>query len=602
MHKVINYLEPFLIESNILPMNEKKRKKTGIARLLEIAGRRRGLLFVSGFLAVVHAVLSLVPYILMFYIIRELTKETVDFTLTRTYIVYAVIAAIISMALLFLSGILSHIAAFNILYELRKFIAEKVGKMPMGYLNNHNSGALKKILSDDVERIESFIAHQIPDFVKGIALPIITIVYLFSQDWRLAAISFVPLLVLAIMLPKMYGGRNKQLIKDYHQSLEDMNAGIVEYVRAMPVMKIFGQSAETFDKYGNTVKCFNNFVAEWVKSSTPGFAVFMSFTSNAMLPVLALGLYLYFQNGVTLATLLLFLILGTGYIKPLFVLSNMGMQLSIINRGVEQIDELLGQNDLEENTVIQKPENYNIEFQDVSFAYQDKNWVLNNINFEIKEKTITALVGPSGAGKSTVGQLLSRFWDVNNGGIYIGGKDIREYPTEQLMQMVSFVFQDSFMFQQSMYDNIKMGMNKTREEVEKAAKAAQIHDLILSLPNGYDTLFGQSGVHLSGGEQQRFQLARAILKDAPILILDEATAFADPENEYKIQQAFRELIKDKTVLIIAHRLSTITDADQILLFDKGKLSAKGKHNELLVQSELYQRMWNAHIRAKEFVI
>ncbi|WP_235802692.1 ABC transporter ATP-binding protein [Vaginella massiliensis] len=583
-------------------MNEKKRKKTGIARLLEIAGRRRGLLFVSGFLAVVHAVLSLVPYILMFYIIRELTKETVDFTLTRTYIVYAVIAAIISMALLFLSGILSHIAAFNILYELRKFIAEKVGKMPMGYLNNHNSGALKKILSDDVERIESFIAHQIPDFVKGIALPIITIVYLFSQDWRLAAISFVPLLVLAIMLPKMYGGRNKQLIKDYHQSLEDMNAGIVEYVRAMPVMKIFGQSAETFDKYGNTVKCFNNFVAEWVKSSTPGFAVFMSFTSNAMLPVLALGLYLYFQNGVTLATLLLFLILGTGYIKPLFVLSNMGMQLSIINRGVEQIDELLGQNDLEENTVIQKPENYNIEFQDVSFAYQDKNWVLNNINFEIKEKTITALVGPSGAGKSTVGQLLSRFWDVNNGGIYIGGKDIREYPTEQLMQMVSFVFQDSFMFQQSMYDNIKMGMNKTREEVEKAAKAAQIHDLILSLPNGYDTLFGQSGVHLSGGEQQRFQLARAILKDAPILILDEATAFADPENEYKIQQAFRELIKDKTVLIIAHRLSTITDADQILLFDKGKLSAKGKHNELLVQSELYQRMWNAHIRAKEFVI
>ncbi|MDR7129565.1 ATP-binding cassette subfamily B protein [Algoriphagus sp. 4150] len=583
-------------------MNEKQRKQTGIARLLEIAGRRKGLLFVSGFLAIVHAVLSLVPYVLVFYIIRELTKETVDFILARTYIIYAVIAAIVSMSILFLSGILSHIAAFNILFELRKFIADKVGKLPMGYLTNRNSGALKKILSDDVERIESFIAHQIPDFVKGITLPIITIVFLFTQDWRLAAISFVPLVVLAIMLPKMYGGRNKQLIKDYHQSLEDMNAGIVEYVRAMPVMKIFGQSAETFDKYGNTVKRFNNFVAEWVKSSTPGFAIFMSFTSNAMLPVLALGLYLYFQNGVTLATLLLFLILGTGYIKPLFALSNMGMQLSIINRGVEQIDELLGQEDLPESEKIRQPKNFNIGFQDVSFAYQDKNRVLSNINFEIKEKTITALVGPSGAGKSTVGQLLSRFWDVNEGEIYIGGIDIRNYPTEQLMQMVSFVFQDSFMFQQNMYENIRMGMDKTREEVEHAAKVAQIHDFILGLPDGYNTLFGQSGMHLSGGEQQRFQLARAILKDAPILILDEATAFADPENEHKIQQAFSELIRDKTVLIIAHRLSTITDADQILVFDKGQLSAKGKHRELLEQSELYGRMWNAHIRAKEFVI
>lgn len=582
-------------------MND-KRKKSGIARLLEIAGTRKKLLFFSGGLAILHALLSLVPYILVFYIIKELTKETIDFALTRNYIFYAVIAAVVSMLMLFLSGILSHIAAFNILYELRKFIADKIGKMPMGYLNNRNSGALKKILSDDVERIESFIAHQIPDFVKGIALPFITIIFLFTEDWRLALISFVPLVVLAVMLPAMYGGKNKQLIQDYHQSLEDMNAGIVEYVRAMPVMKIFGQSAETFDKYGNTVKRFDRFVTEWIKSSTPGFAVFMSFTSNAMLPVLALGLYLYFQNGVTLATLLLFLILGTGYIKPLFVLSNMGMQVSIINRGVAQIDEILNQEGLPTNEEYQNPKHFNITFEKVSFAYEKENWVLQNINFEVQQKTITALVGPSGAGKSTIGQLLSRFWDVNSGGISVGGIDIRKYPTDQLMQLVSFVFQDSFMFQQSMYDNICMGMHKTREEVERAAKAAQIHDLILNLPNGYDTLFGQSGVHLSGGEQQRFQLARAILKDAPILILDEATAFADPENEYKIQQAFSQLIRNKTVLIIAHRLSTITDADQIIVFDKGKIAAKGKHNELINQSDLYQRMWNAHIRAKEFTL
>ncbi len=579
-----------------------KKQKNGIARLLEIAGRKKGLLFLSGFLAVIHALLSLVPYVLVFYIIKELTKETVDFSAARMYLMYAVIAAVVSMVLLYASGMASHIAAFNILYELRKFIADKVGKLPMGYLNNRNSGALKKILSDDVERIENFIAHQIPDFVKGMALPIITITYLFLQDWRLAAISCVPLLMLAVIMPLMFTGQSKVLIQKYHQSLADMNAGIVEYVRAMPVMKIFGQSAETFDKYGAAVERFDKIVGEWTKRETKIFAVFMSFTSNAMLPVLALGLYLYFQNGVTLATFLMFLILGVGYMRPLFALSNMSMQLSVINHGVKQIDELLYQHILEESTNTIRSENYGISFENVDFAYEGDNWVLDNINFDIKEKSITALVGASGAGKSTVGQLLARFWDVSKGSVKIGGIDIKKYPTEQLMQMVSFVFQDSFMFQQSMYENIRMGMNKTREGVESAAKSAQIHDLIMSLPNGYDTLFGQSGVHLSGGEQQRFQLARAILKDAPILILDEATAFADPENEHKIQEAFSELIQDKTVLIIAHRLSTITEADQILLFDKGRISAQGKHSELLQNSELYQRMWNAHTRAKEFVI
>jgi len=583
-------------------MSEKQNKKNGIIRLLEIAGAKKIMLFFSALFATLHAFLSLIPYILVFYIIKELTKDQVNFDVTQHYIIYAIIAALISMFLLFLSGILSHIAAYNILFELRKYIANKIGRMSMGHLSNKSSGALKKILADDVERIENFIAHQIPDFVKAVALPIVTIIFLFTQDWRLAAISFVPLLVLAVLLPKMYGGNNKQLIQDYHQSLEDMNAGIVEYVRAMPVMKIFGQSAETFDKYGNTVKRFNGFVGKWVEKSTPGFAIFMSFTSNAMLPVLAFGLFLYFRNGVSLPTLLLFLILGTGYIKPLFVLSNMGMQISIINRGVEQIDNLLNHEDLQENTFYQEPKNFTVEFREVSFAYQKNDLVLQDISFEVKQNTITALVGPSGAGKSTVGQLLARFWDVNDGEIYIGGIDIKEYPTQQLMEMISFVFQDSFMFQQSMYDNIKMGMNRTKDEVETAAKAAQIHDFILSLPNGYDTLFGQSGVHLSGGEQQRFQLARAILKNAPILILDEATAFADPENEYKIQQAFGQLIKDKTVIIIAHRLSTIVDANQIIVFDKGQIAALGNQKDLLAESELYQRMWNAHIRAKNFVM
>ena len=571
-------------------------------RLLQIAGQRKTLLLASCTLAVIHSVLSLVPYALVFYIIKELTQSQPNLTTVQQYVVYAIVMVIVSMVAFLLSGILSHIAAFNILYGLRKTITEKVGILPMGYLSHRNSGAFKKIISDDVERIETFVAHQIPDFVKAVALPLLTLGYLFSEDWRLALISCLPLLVLVVIMPLMFGSKNQNLTQKYHHSLEEMSAGIVEYVRAMPVMKIFQQSAETFDKYGKKVLTFHRFVSDWIRHSSPPFAIFMSFASNAMLPVLALGLYLYFHNGLTLATLLFFLILGTGYMRPVFAMSNMAMQLQLIEQGVQQIDKILEAPVLPETHTPQEPSHYDIRFDKVSFAYDGEHYVLNDINFIAKEGSITALVGPSGAGKSTVGQLLSRFWDVQEGNISIGGVDIRQLSTEKLMQMVSFVFQDSFMFAQTMYENIRMGMNKTKEEVIAAAQAAQIHDFIMSLPKGYDTLFGQQGVHLSGGEQQRFQLARAILKDAPILVLDEATAFADPENEYKIQQAFSELIKGKTVLVIAHRLSTITTADQIIVFEKGEINAIGTHNELLQSSELYQRMWNAHNRAKEWNI
>lgn len=571
-------------------------------RLLQIAGQRKSLLLASCTLAVIHSVLSLVPYALVFYIIKELTQSQPNFTTVQQYVVYAIVIVIVSMVAFLLSGILSHIAAFNILYGLRKTITEKVGILPMGYLSHRNSGAFKKIISDDVERIETFVAHQIPDFVKAVALPLLTLGYLFSEDWRLALISCLPLLVLVVIMPLMFGSKNQNLTQKYHHSLEEMSAGIVEYVRAMPVMKIFQQSAETFDKYGKKVLTFHRFVSDWIRHSSPPFAIFMSFASNAMLPVLVLGLYLYFHNGLTLATLLFFLILGTGYMRPVFAMSNMAMQLQLIEQGVQQIDKILEAPVLPETHTPQEPTHYDIRFDKVSFAYDGEHYVLNDINFIAKEGSITALVGPSGAGKSTVGQLLSRFWDVQEGSISIGGVDIRQLSTEKLMQMVSFVFQDSFMFAQTMYENIRMGMNKTKEEVIEAAKAAQIHDFIMSLPKGYDTLFGQKGVHLSGGEQQRFQLARAILKDAPILILDEATAFADPENEYKIQLAFSELIKGKTVLVIAHRLSTITTADQIIVFEKGEINAIGTHNELLQSSELYQRMWNAHNRAQDWNI
>ncbi|MHC5202484.1 ABC transporter ATP-binding protein [Myroides sp. LJL119] len=578
------------------------KKKTGIMRLLEITGSKKVTLIVAAILSVIHAVLSLVPYILVYYIIKELLNSSTDYQLIKTYLIYAIIASVISMLLFFLSGVMAHIAAYNVLHQLRTYIANKVGVLPMGYLTTKNSGALKKILSDDVERIEHFISHQIPDFVKGISLPLLTLGYLFSQDYRLALISFLPIVLIGIIIPKIFATDDgKELLDRQTTTLENMNAGIVEYVRAIPVMKIFGQSADSFNKFGNTIIEYRQAVHAWTKKSVPGFALFTSVMNNAMLPLLALGLYLYFNNGLSTSTLLLFLILGTGYIKPIFALSNMAPQLALISNSMAGIDNLLDQETLPESNTLQAPLNYQVSFENVSFAYEDKE-VLHNVSFTVKQNSIAALVGPSGAGKSTIGQLLARFWDTNKGSIKIGGIDVKDYPTSQLMEIISFVFQDSFMFQQSLFENIRMGMNKTTEQVQAAAKAAQIHDMIMSLPDQYDTLYGQSGVHLSGGEQQRIQLARAILKDAPILILDEATAYADPENELKTQQAFSSLIKNKTVLIIAHRLSTITDVDQILVFDKGNLVGKDTHPNLLEHNLLYQRLWNAHTRAKDIVL
>ncbi|MEM8965259.1 MAG: ABC transporter ATP-binding protein, partial [Bacteroidota bacterium] len=532
-----------------------KKKKDGIARLLEIAGRKKYQLALSGLLAVLHAGLALVPYILVHYILKELVNPPLDTELVQRYLGWAIGAGVGSYALLYASGMTSHVAAFNILYELRQQTAAKLGQLPLGFIGTYSSGALKKIIADDIERIENFIAHQIPDFVKGFTLPVVTIGYLFYVDWRLAAISFVPLLVLAVWMPLVFrSAYTKEMMKKHHQAQEDMNSGIVEFVRAMPVMKIFAQTADSFRQYSGSVNEYDTMARQWMRKSSPPFAVFMSFMSNATLPVLVLGTYLYLQNGITFAALVLFLILGVGYIKPMFALANMGMQITLINRGVQRMDDILQHPIQSAGKQPTHFSDHSIEFRQVSFAYAEEIKVLDDISFTMPAGTITALVGPSGAGKSTAAQLVARFWDVQEGEILIGGVNIQTIPVATLMQQVSFVFQDSFMFQETMYENIRMGQDKSEEEIIAAAQAAQCHAFISQLPQGYQTRFGAQGVHLSGGEQQRIQLARAILKDAPILILDEATAFSDPENEYLIQQAFGRFIQDKTVIIIAHRL------------------------------------------------
>lgn len=583
-------------------MNDPNTPKSGIARLLEIAGSRKRLLILSALLAMMHVLLSIVPYLLIYSIIKTMMAQPVDVPLIQQQIQFAVYAIIGSYVFLYCSGITSHIAAFNILYELRKQMAEKIGALPLGFINKNNSGVLKKIMADDVERLENFIAHSIPDLVKGITLPVVVLIYLFTIDWRLALASCLPIIFLAVFIPLMFNKSHRAVFSQYHDALEGMNSGIVEFVRAMPVIKIFGHTADSFDTYSGAVNRFYHMVINYIRSSAPAFGICISLLSNASLPVLAAGFYFYFKGGITLPVLFLFLILGVGYIRPLFALTNLSPQISLINHGIERLDGILFSQEQETKSEGVLDGDYHIEFENVNFSYTGQENVLTDLSFRVPQGSITALVGPSGSGKSTVAQLIARFWDIQSGFIYIGEQDIKNVRPKELMKHVSFVFQDSFMFQESIFENIRMGMDKTEAEVIAAARAAQSHDFITKLPGGYQTLWGENSAHLSGGEQQRIQLARAILKDAPILILDEATAFSDPENEQLIQKAFNLLIANKTVIVIAHRLSTITSCDQIVVMERGRIAGTGKHEELLLNCALYQTMWNAHTRTKEFAL
>ncbi|KIX11883.1 ABC transporter ATP-binding protein [Dethiosulfatarculus sandiegensis] len=579
------------------------KNKSGIPRLLELSGQKKGLLLVSSALAAIHALLTMIPYILIFYILKELLNGRIDETEIAPWLIWGFLAVILSGIAMYASAMASHIAAFNILYKLRLAITDKLGRLPMGYLGARSSGALKKIIADDVERIELFIAHSLPDTVRAVFLPFFILGYLFVMDYRLALISLLPLIALLVVFYTILGSRDgKTRAKKYHNSLEEMNAGIVEFVRAMPVMKIFGQTASAFARYSDTVKEYDHHMRGWTQLMAAPWGMIISFLSNALLPVLAFGLYLYFDGTLELPVFFLFLILGVGYIRPLFKLTTMTFEITMINRGVKRMDEILFEIEEQKSGQTPIPQDFSLEFHNARFSYVHGIDVIKDLCFSVPQGTITALVGPSGSGKSTAGQLIARFYDLKSGSITIGGVNIKAFPIHDLMANVGFVFQDNMMFHQSIHDNILMGMEKTQKEVIAAAKAARCHDFIMRLPNGYETRIGDKGVHLSGGEQQRIQLARVILKDAPILILDEATAFSDPENEHLIMTAISELIQNKTVIIIAHRLSSITAVDQIVLLDDGYLQAVGTHDELLKGSKLYLKMWHAHKRAREFEI
>ncbi len=592
-------------------MGNKSKRKTGLARLLQVAGPGKWLLIASILLATLSTVAAFTPFISVYKILSQLAdKASVPSLIDKDYIwLWAKItlwAFIMYGTLLFASVMLSHVAAFNILYNIRMSLAKKLVKLPLGFFTKRASGDIKKVMSEDVERIELFIAHHIPDITSAFIFPVLLLAYMYTIEWRLALVVTAVFATAIGMMSRMSANpKMKPVVDKYLRIMGQMNNSIVEYVRGIQVVKIFNKSTKAFERLNKDIDGFKEFSNNITKQYAPTYLGFYLLLSSIMLFIIPVAVIILVNSpsySAYIPKVLMFMILGGGMFFPMLKLMWIGSMMSQNSIGIGLIDDIIDKEEIEEPENPQQPENSCIEFKDVSFAYEQKT-VLNNISFKASENTITALVGPSGAGKTTIAMLTARFWDINNGNILIGNKSIKDISVSNLMNHISFVFQENMLFFDTIEENIRMG-NKTAtfKEVENAAKQAQCHEFISNLNNGYKTLVGEGGTYLSGGEQQRIALARAILKDSPIILLDEATAYADPENESKILESFSKLIKNKTVMVIAHRLSTIINADQILYIDGGKIKEQGTHEELLLKCGKYANMWESYSQSRNWVL
>ncbi|MDR1404466.1 MAG: ABC transporter ATP-binding protein/permease [Candidatus Methanoplasma sp.] len=584
--------------------NEKHRK-TGLAAVLEISNKKKGWLILSGALATISEILAIVPFVIIYLIAGNLLNPPVDRANVEHLLYLMAVMFVLRFVFLYASGMISHVSAYNILYTMRTKLAERLGKLPMGYFSSRTTGSLKKMLGEDVERIELFIAHYIPDMVSVTIAPAVVLIYLATTDWMLALASALPIPIAFLLWMSSFAGDKDAIedkLKGYHRTQEEMNGTIVEYIHGMPVVKAFNQSVYSFDRFKRSVDEYKEYCIQWTKAFKGTWAGFTTALSASLLFILPVGLWKFSEGTLGIDTFILFLIVGAGVVRPIYKAATIFSTTKLISGGVERINSVLNEKEIADPPDSAVPEDNSVEFDGVTFSY-DKTEVLRDVTFRAEGGSVTALVGPSGAGKSTIAQLIPRLWDTDAGSIKIGGTDVRNIPYKDLMNMIAFVFQDAFVFSDTVEENILMGnKSKTRDDAIAAAKAAQIHETIESLPMGYDTVLGDGGHNLSGGEKQRISIARAILKDAPIIILDEATAFSDPDNESRIQEAIGGLVTGKTVIVVAHRLSTIKDADQILVVDRGQIAEKGTHEDLVAAGGIYRRMWESHTSAQEWTI
>ncbi|SEG44022.1 ATP-binding cassette, subfamily B [Oceanospirillum linum] len=519
----------------------------------------------------------------------------------------AVVLTVLAYVLRLTSFNQSHYAAFRLETKLRTQLSEHLARLPLGYVQQSGAGALAKVLMEDVKALHVFVADSTPLYARAYVSPVLTFILLWWLDWHLALVA-TAILVLGVAVVSLAMRNSGEMMHQYNRAGENVSRAVVEYVQAMPVVRTFDTGTATFGRYQQALEAYRDIVTRWYRMA--GVSSRLSQLILSPLPTLAaliwLGGWLLSQDHLDTGVWLAVLLVGTGMAESLLPLMSLKHLVAKTQMSVHRIHEVLAEPELPvpEKTAAKTPENASLCFEQVDFCYTpDGALVLQDVSFEVPAGTVTALVGPSGAGKTTVARLIPRFWDVTGGSIRIGGVDVREMLPETLMQQVAFVFQDTFLFADTLANNIRLGLPEaTLDEVMDAAKAAQAHDFIMALPQGYDTQAGERGVFLSGGQRQRITIARAILQNRPILVLDEATAFADPENEAALVAALANLMQGKTVLMVAHRLSTIRDADQILVFDQGRLVERGQHNGLVAQAGVYARLWHNYEQAQDWAL
>ena len=577
---------------------EKKKKNNAFRWILHFAGQCRGRLTASVLLAILGSACGVVPYLAVTQIIIRILGKNYDLVPIGLLALLALLGYLGGTWLNTASTMLSHRSAFMILKNIRTELTAKLSRVPMGTILDTPSGNFKTLLVDTVEKLELPLAHMIPELTANILIPVLMLLYLFVLDWRIALISLITIPIGLFC----YMGMMKDYEKRYCRVLtagKNMDAAIVEYVGGIEVIKAFNQSSSSYGKYADAVKENEAAKATWFKQTNGFYVAGISIMPSCLLGVLPLGAWLFQSGSLTAPVFIACIILALGLVKPLIQALQYTDSLAMVDSTVQEIAGMLEEKEIKRPLEPVPLENSNISFREVSFSYGDTE-VLHQISFDAAPCGMTAIVGPSGSGKSTVARLIASFWEADSGEVQIGGVDVRRLPLKQVMDLVSYVSQDNFLFHLSVKENIRIGRpGASDEEVIVAAKQAGCHDFITALPQGYDTLAGEGGSSLSGGERQRIAIARAILKNSPVVILDEATAFTDPENEAVIQASINELVQGKTLIVIAHRLSTITAADKILVMDNGRIEAEGTHDALLRDCLLYRELWEAHISAKD---
>lgn len=580
----------------------KDKKQSAMSRLMDMAGNHKYFSYASCVLAAISAWIALIPFYDVWRMIKEILEVRPDFskaTHITSYGWQAVGFALLAMAFYIAALMCSHKAAFRVQANMRMKMMEHIMRLPLGYVEAEGTGKIRKVVTESSAATETFLAHNLPDKVISKATPVGLLVMMAVFDWRLGLFSLIPAaLAFLIMGTMMMGPKMAEDMKQYQNSLETMSSEAVEYIRGVPVLKTFGQTIFSFKRFKAAIDEYEKWTLGYTKSMMIpmiGFTVF----SNGIFAALIIAAYVFGGNTLTdtfVLNLIFYILITSILTTTLMKVAYAGESQMIVEDALNRMDEVLGQEELPDAAKGKKVKDASVELKDVTFAYDDtKQNAIDGVSIEIPAGAHVALVGPSGGGKTTLASLIARFWDVKSGSITIGGVNVKEISSADLMNLVSYVFQDSKLLKMSILENVRMGReDATDEEVVEALKNAQCLDIIEKLPHGVNTVIGSKGTYVSGGEMQRLSIARAFLKNAPILILDEATAFADPDNERLVQQAFENLSKDKTVIMIAHRLSTVTNADQIYVLKDGKIAESGTHERLLKTDGIYSHMWSEY--------